>query len=384
MTPPSVGSAPFTPPRVLIAAWEPACLLPIFGEAALTRLVRLAASEGCAVTVLLTPELRGALSRRPRDAGIVVWRLTPREELPEAAAQVGGHPQEPVLLLPGHSVWDRRSFRRALAGVPGSLSAFRLAAAQVPVALEEWREKGVPTIEGGLPVLLSRPEDAPAAEARLVAALAAATQESDGFLARWVDRPLSRRLSPRLAAWGVPPNAVTLAGVSIGLAGAFLLALAVYPAQVAGALLFWAAVVLDGVDGEVARLSLKESRFGHYLDIITDNLVHVGVFVGLAVGLYRQAPDARHLYALGLLLIGFGLCALAVYMVLGRQDQAAEGTPAERLITALNSRDFAYLILLLAVANRLHWFLWGAAVGTYVFAGLLFTLGRRADRAGRA
>lgn len=384
MTPPSVGSASVPPPRVLIAAWDPACLLPVFGEAALTRLVRLAASEGCAVTVLLTPELRGALSRRPRDSGIVVWRLTPREELPEAAAQVGGHPQEPVVLLPGHSVWDRRSFRQALAGEAGPVSAFRLPAGRAPAVLEEWREKGVPPSEGGLPVVLSRPEDTPAAEAVLVAALAAATQESDGFLARWVDRPLSRRLSPRLAAWGVPPNAVTLAGVSIGLMGAFLLAQAGYLAHVLGAWLFWAAVVLDGVDGEVARLSLKESRFGHYLDIITDNLVHVAVFVGLALGLYRQAPDARHLYALGLLLIGFGLCALAVYLVLGRQDQAAEGTPAERLITALNSRDFAYLILLLAVANRLHWFLWGAAVGTYVFAALVLALGRQAGRAGRA
>lgn len=382
MTPASVGSASVPPPRVLIAAWEPACLLPVFGEAALTRLVRLAASEGCAVTVLLTPELRGALSRRPRDAGIVVWRLTPREELPQAAAQVGGHPQEPVLLLPGHSVWDRLSFRRILAGEAGPIGAFRLPAGRVPAALEEWLVEGPPASVPGLPMLLSRPEDAPAAEAGLVAALAAATQESDGFLARWVDRPLSRRLSPRLAALGVHPNAVTLVGVSLGLMGALLLAQAGYLAHVLGAWLFWATVVLDGVDGEVARLSLKESRFGHYLDIITDNLVHVAVFVGLAVGLYRQAPDARHLYALGLLLVGFGFCALAVWLVLGRQDQGAEGTPAERLITALNSRDFAYLILLLALADRLHWFLWGAAVGTYIFAGLLFALGRQAGRAG--
>lgn len=381
MTPPSVGSASYPPPRVLIVAWKPGCLLPVFGEPALTRLVRLAASEGCAVTVLLTPELRRALSRRPRDTGIVVWRLAVREELAAAGAQVGGHPGEPILLLPGHSVWDRRSFRKALAGEPGPGGAYRLPAAEVAPTLAQWLEQGPPVTEG-LPALLSGPKDVPAAEAGLVAALAAATQESDGFLARWVDRPLSRRLSPRLAALGVHPNAVTLGGVSIGLAGAWLLAQAGYAAHVAGALLFLVAVVLDGVDGEVARLRLKESRFGHYLDIITDNLVHVAVFVGIALGLHRQAPDARHLYALGLLLIGFGLCALTVALVLrSGPPKGGRGSWAERLITALNSRDFAYLVLLLAVANRLEWFLWGAAVGTYVFAGLLWALGRHTGRA---
>lgn len=381
MTPSPGGAAP-APLRVIIVAWEPASLLPVFGEAALSRLVRLAASEGCAITVLLPPELMVALSRRPRDTGIVVWRLAPPEELALSAAAVGGHPQEPVVLLPGHSVWDRLSFRRILAGAAGPLGAFRLPAGQVPMVLARWLKDGPPAADTGLPVLLSRPEDGPGAEAKLVAALAAATQQSDGFLARWVDRPLSRGLSPRLAALGVHPNAVTLVGVSLGLMGALLLAQAGYLAHVLGAWLFWAAVVLDGVDGEVARLSLKESRFGHYLDIITDNLVHVAVFVGIAAGLHRQAPDARHLYALALLLGGFGLCALAVFLVLGRQDQAKAGSLAERLITALNSRDFAYLVLLLALGDRLHWFLWGAAVGTYVFAGLVLAIGRQPHRAG--
>ncbi|MCL6621845.1 MAG: CDP-alcohol phosphatidyltransferase family protein [Syntrophobacterales bacterium] len=379
MTPPPIGPAPAPPPRVVIAAWEPAALLPIFGEAALSRLVRLAASEGAAVTVLLTPELSLALSRRPRDAGLVVWRLVPREDLAVATAHLGGSPEEPVVLVPGHSVWDRLSFRRALAEAG---AVWRLPAGQVPAVLARWLTAGPPAGEAGLPVLLSGPGKAAAAEARLVAALAAATQESDGLLARWVDRPLSRCLSPRLAARRVPPNAVTMVGSSIGLLGALLLAQTGYAAHLAGALLFLAAVVLDGVDGEVARLSLRESRFGHYLDIITDNLVHVAVFGGIAAGLHRQAPDARHLYALALLLVGFALCALAVYLVLGRhKEPSGTDSLAARLVAALNSRDFAYLVLLLALADRLHWFLWGAAVGTYVFAGLLLAMGRPFGRA---
>ena len=41
------------------------------------------------------------------------------------------------------------------------------------------------------------------------------------------------------------------------------------------------------------------------------------------------------------------------------------------------NRDFAYLLLLLAALDRIRWFLWAAAVGTFVYAGLLTWASRR-------
>ncbi len=374
---------PAHPTRALIVAWERSCLTPVFGEAALPRLVRLAASENLAVTVWLTPQLTDALALRPRQAHApVVWRVLHPDRLSEAVADLAAAADETLMVLPAHSVWDRTVFRAALSSPDpqGPCAAYRLTAAQIPAAVAAWQRQGPPESPGAgrLPFILHRPEEAGAAEACLVAALTAATQGSDGLLARWVDRPLSRLLSPRLSALGVAPNAVTLAGSTIGCLGALLLAQAGYWPHLWGALLFLAAVVLDGVDGEVARLTLRETRFGHYLDIITDNVVHVAVFCGIALGLNRTAPDARHLYALALLLVGFSLSALAAYLVLERRGRERQrGAPLmERLIASLNSRDFAYLVVLLAFLDRLAWFLWGAAVGTYVFAGSLFLLSR--------
>jgi hypothetical protein len=45
-----------------------------------------------------------------------------------------------------------------------------------------------------------------------------------------------------------------------------------------------------------------------------------------------------------------------------------------RLHESLASRDFAYLLVILTLVDRIEWFLWAAAVGTYVFAAAWLVL----------
>lgn len=374
--------------RVLILAYHQSGLIPIFGQPAVVRLAGLAASLTDDVRVFLTEEIDKGLKGLPGGfPAAASWRVLAKGERLKVPRALSSRPEEPLVVLKGHTVWDRRSLGAILASARSDTEFLEDWGGILPeerwcAIIQKWLtepEEASSPAPRLLPYLLGPGgRGGEEAEACLVAAQAEATRESDGVLTRLIDRRLSRKLSPLLARRGVRPNWITLMGTAIGLAGAWLLAQTPYGAHLAGALLFLVAVILDGVDGEVARLTLRETTFGHYLDIVTDNLVHVAIFIGLAVGLSRATSDVTHLYALLFLLGGFGLCALSVYHVLMKPSRPSpeDQARAARWLAFLANRDFAYLLLLLALADRLAFFLWGAMIGTYLFAVSLWLLGR--------
>jgi phosphatidylglycerophosphate synthase len=227
------------------------------------------------------------------------------------------------------------------------------------------------------------------AEAALCRELRTKSATTDGPLAHWIDRRLSLRISNWLTRHTrVRPNQITLFGTCVGLLAAATLGIGTYWSGVAGTLLFLCATILDGCDGEVARLTFSESAFGQKFDVITDNIVHVAIFIGLALGMFHQHPDSHYLLLICLLLGGFACDGIASYFFLVRRPGFANGGPTPvtfkgkvrrkllRAFEALMNRDFAYLLVVLAVIGRLHWFLWGSAFGTYLFALLLICVYR--------
>src|SRR5581483_2076046 len=76
---------------------------------------------------------------------------------------------------------------------------------------------------------------------------------TDGYLAQF-DRGISISISRKLMRTSATPNHVTTAGLAIGLLGSVLLATGAYSQMLFGTWLLWAACVLDGCDGELARI----------------------------------------------------------------------------------------------------------------------------------
>jgi phosphatidylglycerophosphate synthase len=227
-----------------------------------------------------------------------------------------------------------------------------------------------------LPFALNgRPEDREEAELRLAKSVREESAHKDAPMARWVDRRISWRISYWLAQTRVTPNMVTVANTAFGLTCAWMFSVPNYWMRLFAAIFFLISITIDGVDGELARLKMVESEFGGKLDVLTDNIVHVGVFIGLLVGCYRVDHSRAYLYLIPILLGGFIMCAYATWRAFKIKGKQAAAWLDK--VDRWSGRDFAYLVVVLAIANRLEYFAWGAAFGSYVFAlALIWITGR--------
>jgi CDP-alcohol phosphatidyltransferase len=77
-------------------------------------------------------------------------------------------------------------------------------------------------------------------------------------------------LSRRLARTRITPNQITAASLAVGLAGAALVASADYATCLLGTLIVWLSSILDGCDGEIARLKLLSSEAGRWFDLLVE------------------------------------------------------------------------------------------------------------------
>ncbi len=126
-------------------------------------------------------------------------------------------------------------------------------------------------------------DDEPAlarAEALLLAELRG--KPTDGPVARWLNRPLSVRLSRHLVRWPITPNQISLLAFSSQVIAALLLAMPGYAPLVAGGLLAQLGSVIDGCDGEVARLKYQCSDYGGWLDAVLDRYADALLLFALA------------------------------------------------------------------------------------------------------
>jgi phosphatidylglycerophosphate synthase len=80
----------------------------------------------------------------------------------------------------------------------------------------------------------------------------------------------------------------------------------------AGAIFSLSASILDGCDGEVARLKLMESDFGCWLETVCDYLYYLFLFVGITVGLERTSGSRSYFLWGAVLLFGAVVSFLAV------------------------------------------------------------------------
>lgn len=240
----------------------------------------------------------------------------------------------------------------------------------IPLSSQDWipcrDEKDLPAVEGWL--------------------LQGLVKDTEGFMSKHFERKISLSLTRHAVITPMTPNEMTIFSALIGVVGACFFLSPSRWMNFVGALLFWLSSVLDGCDGEMARLKFIESRFGGVLDFWADNVVHSAVFFCIACGYFRNAPIAP---VLGALAVAGTLCSAGlVYWTTMRGKKQSEpvfthvvadsGPPSkfERFIDFLARRDFIYLVIILSIFGKIHWFLWMGAAGSPIYFMILLILNR--------
>lgn len=222
-------------------------------------------------------------------------------------------------------------------------------------------------------VLVASPADLPRAETFLLKGL---IKDTDGFMSRHFDRVISLAVSRRLAGTSVTPNQMTLVSVVIGLIGAPFFLSPRAGIQIIGGALFLLHSILDGCDGELARLKFQESRFGGTLDFWGDNVVHMAVFGGMGLGLARATGRNWPLVCGATAVISTAASAAFVYLrtMTGRKDGPLftsvalhQETTISRIADALSRRDFIYLVLIMSAFGLADWFVVSSAIAIPAF-----------------
>jgi 1L-myo-inositol 1-phosphate cytidylyltransferase / CDP-L-myo-inositol myo-inositolphosphotransferase len=115
------------------------------------------------------------------------------------------------------------------------------------------------------------------------------SKPQDGFVSRFLNRPISGRVTSFLLRFPIHPSTWTISIFVLPLiAGAFLMR-GDYASVVIGAAIFQAFSILDGCDGEIARAKNLESKFGERLDSFCDFLASLVYVVALGLGLHHSA-----------------------------------------------------------------------------------------------
>lgn len=169
-----------------------------------------------------------------------------------------------------------------------------------------------------------------------------------------------------IASAGIPPNVLTIIGVTINMGCGVLFGFGEF---------FWAGIVLivanlfDMLDGNVARLTNRVTKYGSFLDSTLDRLSDMGSFLGIMIFYTRLTPFHS---TLNVFLAGAGMVAS---VLVSYTTARSEGLGVKANVGFLQRPERVVLLIIGALsswnwasenflANRMPQVLWVLAVGS--------------------
>lgn len=206
---------------------------------------------------------------------------------------------------------------------------------------------------------------------------------SDGIISRHLNRRVSLLVSRTIVGTSLTPNQLSIFCIALGVVAAVVTAFGGYTAILVGSILFKLNSVLDGVDGEIARVKWQKSEAGALLDSAGDNVANFAFFgaltfaawTGGSTWLAQLGVAALAMWALYLGFIYSRLHAMKrgdgqlVRTAIDETQNAWVQTVVQFLRRILRRDAFVMLMLLMAVAGI------GELMLVPVFVGASITFG---------
>ena len=137
------------------------------------------------------------------------------------------------------------------------------------------------------------------------------SKPGDGFISYYINRRISTRITKRLIKTRITPNQITITSFTLSIIAAFLFSFGLYLYTVIAGILAQLSSILDGCDGEIARLKLIQSPYGAFLDTIMDRYADVTITLGIFYG-YVKMTNQQWVWPLILIpLTGFIMSSYA-------------------------------------------------------------------------
>ena len=207
------------------------------------------------------------------------------------------------------------------------------------------------------------------------------SKPQDGFVSRFLNRSISRRITSVLLQFPIHPNAWTISIFVLPLIACVFLVRGNYVSIVIGAAIFQVFSILDGCDGEIARAKNMESKLGERLDYFCDFIASLLYVLALGFGLRRpnEGIACAVLITANELLLRLGKSRTAVapstldesfyarhHGMIGHSGLLNFGERFVWWLFQLTKRDMALVVfLLLALLGLAQWILhlWATVAG---------------------
>lgn len=229
-------------------------------------------------------------------------------------------------------------------------------------------------------------------------------KNTGGFIAQKINKRISIPISLRLTPTRIHPNYLTVFNMLIGILSSIFIFMAasdsyspamIYLFMVLGGFFFQAASVLDGVDGEVAKYTLKVSKIGGWLDTFSDNTTLILFLVSNSYLFYTRMGGTVSLMTIIVLFAGLGIMLGSIVSYLRKYSDSGSLVAYDReFLQKLPETDrlvnfalkmkyitkkemFSIVFFLIAFTGRIYYIIPMAAVVLLAASVILVVINRR-------